>query len=200
MDEEIVIPRSENEAAAELERIFSEAVLAVSRGPGAGPRCGVVAAEKMQQVRRFQAQGTVSDPLGIDEQGKSNIGLFAKQAGKVPVAQPDRCERCSGLLESVFVSAQLRDMLAAEDSSVVPQEDNNGRTALPQRAQADLATPSFGQDNIGELCAEGFRHAPIVADCHGRLGIPGKTQGGPISTIRTSLSSLRHVFANGGPG
>jgi hypothetical protein len=58
------------------------------------------------------------------------------------------------LLEFVFVFAQLRDMLAAEDSTVVPQEDNDGGIGLPQRAEADIAAARFRQHDIRQLCAE----------------------------------------------
>jgi hypothetical protein len=39
-----------------------------------------------------------------------------------------------------LVLAQLRDMLAAEDSAVVAQENNHGRVRLPQRAEAYRGT------------------------------------------------------------
>jgi hypothetical protein len=40
------------------------------------------------------------------------------------------------LLKLGFKFAQLRDVLSAEDSTVVAKEDHNGRSALPQRAEA----------------------------------------------------------------
>jgi hypothetical protein len=35
-------------------------------------------------------------------------------------------------LELGFKFAQLRDMLSAEDSTIVPKEDHHGRSAFPQ--------------------------------------------------------------------
>lgn len=166
MDEQIAIPGSEDEAGAELEGIFSETVLAVTGGLGACACLGVLWTEQVQQVSRFQSRGLVGFALGIDQQRKRDAGFFAKQAGIVHVAQSDRHQLGSGLLELLLVLAQLRDMLAAEDSTVVPQEDNYGRIVLPQRAEPDITAGSVGQHNIRELRTERFRHAPIVSD-HG---------------------------------
>jgi hypothetical protein len=143
-----------------LERILPQPVLAVAGGLGTGPCLGIVAAEEMKQVSRLQPGGPVGGPLGIDQQRKGDAGFLPKQAGVVQVAQPDRSQRGSGLLKFTLVLAQLRDMLAAEDSAIVPQEDNYGWTPLPQRTEPDLTARSFGQDNIHELRAERFRHTP----------------------------------------
>src|SRR5215467_6556625 len=49
MDKEVLVSGSEDEAAAELKRIFSQAVLLVSGRLGAFPGLGVIAAQKMEQ-------------------------------------------------------------------------------------------------------------------------------------------------------
>jgi hypothetical protein len=51
----------------------------------------------------------------------------------------------------VFVFAQLRDMLAAEDSAIVSQEDKYGGLPLPQRAEAHLAAARFGQHHTRQI-------------------------------------------------
>ena len=86
----------------------------------------------MKQVPRFQFRSLVGGPLGIDQQGERDTAFLAKQAGIIQVAQSNRRQPGSGLLKLRFVLAQLRDMLAAEDSAVVPQEDNYGCIPLPQ--------------------------------------------------------------------
>lgn len=132
MDKQIAIAGSEDEAGPELEGIFSEAALAVPRRLGTGSGFGIVAAEEMKQVPRFQFRSAVGGPLGIDQQRERNTGFLAKQAGIVQVAQSNRRQPGSGLLKLGFVLAQLRDMLAAEDSTVVPQEDDYGGILLPE--------------------------------------------------------------------
>jgi hypothetical protein len=154
MDEQIAIPRCEDEACAQLEGILPEAVLAVAGSLGTMPRFGVLAAEEMEHVPRTQSRSFVSGPFGIDQQRERDAGLLAKQAGIVQVAQSDGSQRGSGLLELVFVFAQLRDMLAAEDSAIVSQEDKYGGLSLPQQAEAHLAAARFGQDQIRQTCTD----------------------------------------------
>jgi hypothetical protein len=164
VDEEIAIAGSEDEAGAELEWILAEPVLAMAGSLGTGACFGVIPAEDVEQVAGFQFRGLVSGPLGIDQQRKRDAGLLAKQAGVSHVAQADGSQRGSGLFELVLVLAQLRDMLAAEDSAVVAQEDNYGGIPLPQRAEADFTAARFGQHDIRELRTDRFRHGP---DCIG---------------------------------
>ncbi len=68
------------------------------------------------------------------------------------------------MLEFGLVLAQLRDMLAAEDSTVVPQENDYSGIGFPQRTETDIAALRFGQHNLRQLRAEGFRHAQILTD------------------------------------
>jgi hypothetical protein len=138
VDENVAISRRKDEAGAELERILPEPVLPVAGGPRADPRRGVVAAKEVEQVRRVQSRGFVRRPPGIDQQWERDAGLVAKQSGIVHVPEPDRGQSGAGLFELVVVLAQLRDMLAAEDSAVVSQKDNHGGTFLPQRAETDF--------------------------------------------------------------
>jgi hypothetical protein len=54
------------------------------------------------------------------------------------------------------VFAQLRDVLAAKNSSVVPEKDQNGGLPSPQRAQANLAPFAIGKGDLCEPAAEIF--------------------------------------------
>jgi hypothetical protein len=56
------------------------------------------------------------------------------------IAESNRGQRCSGAPEVVLVFAQLRDVLAAKDSAIMPKEDNHCGTVLPQRSESDLGT------------------------------------------------------------
>jgi hypothetical protein len=60
------------------------------------------------------------------------------------------------------VLAQLRDMLAAEDSPVVPQENQNGRLIPPKRAELDLAPIGIRQYNAGQRLAERAGHRSTI--------------------------------------
>jgi hypothetical protein len=49
--------------------------------------------------------------------------------------------------------AQLRDVLAAEDSSVVAQEHNHGPALFPKRAQPHRGAIGVRQNNTRKRCA-----------------------------------------------
>ena len=167
MGEEVAISRRKDEAGPELESMFSEFVLAVAGSFCAGPCFSVIPPKQMEQVTGFQFRSLIHDSICIDKQRERDTRLFAKQTSVIHVAEPDRRKRGPGLTELTLMLAQLRDVFATENSSVVPQEDNHRATLLPQRAQADFSASGFGQHNIRDLRTERLRHDHIVAD---RLG------------------------------
>lgn len=76
--------------------------------------------EDVKHVPGFELRGLVGFSPAIDQQRKRDLALLSKQAGIIQVTQPNSGQRCSQRPKLVFVVAQLRDMLAAEDSSIVP--------------------------------------------------------------------------------
>jgi hypothetical protein len=56
--------------------------------------------------------------------------------------------------------AQLRDVLAAEDSTVVAKKDNYCRRLSPKRAEAGGMAINVGQGDSRQFAAEGLGHAP----------------------------------------
>src|SRR4029077_6208433 len=111
----------------ELERILPEPVLPVARGLCAFARSEVVAAKEVQERGLLQPRRPVDRALRVDEQWKADPALLAERARVADVTEPDRRETGSRLAEFRLVRAQLRGVLAAEDSAVVPQEDDDGR-------------------------------------------------------------------------
>jgi len=139
VDKPVHVSRSKNEAGSQLERILSQLVLPVAGGfrPGTGLR--VVRAQQMKKICRLQFRRFVRFAVGVDEQRKSDAGLFLERPGILHVAQANGRQFGSGLREFALVLAQLRDMLAAENSAIVPQEHHHGGTRLPQRSESYLA-------------------------------------------------------------
>jgi hypothetical protein len=129
--EPVHVAGGEDEAAAELEGILAELALAMARGASAAAGGSVVAAEQMEQVGGAEAGGAVSFTLFVDEKGKGDPGFLAENAGVAEVAQADGGESGSLRTEGGFVFAQLRNVLAAEDSTVVPKEDHHGGRVGP---------------------------------------------------------------------
>ncbi len=123
------VTRAEDETSSQLEGVFSQFVLRLSGGFGASASFGIVASQKMQQVGSFEFHDIICFALFVNEQGKSNSHFIAKSAGVDAISKPHSGQRCAAVTESLFVRAQLRDVLAAEDSAVVAQENNHSRLA-----------------------------------------------------------------------
>ena len=138
MSEKIHISRSKHETAAQLERILAQPMLLVPAGARTVSRSGVIRSKDMQEVGAPQPGRPVRLPLFIDQQRKRDAGILAKDARVIAVTQTYRCQVGSVPVKFRLIFAQLRDVLAAENSSVVTKKDNHRRPLLPQRAQTDL--------------------------------------------------------------
>src|SRR5437016_5719636 len=53
-------------------------------------------------------------------------------------------------------------MLAAEDSTIVPQKDDHGRPLRPKRSQPHLLSFGIGQRNLREAAAKALCHPAIL--------------------------------------
>ena len=155
---EIDVAGTENETAAELKRIGAQAMLSMACGRRARPSFRVVTSKKMQQVRRLESGRAIREPLRIDQQRKRDSGLLAKEARVGGVAKTDGGEIGALGPEFIFMVAQLRNMLAAKDSTVMAEEHDNGGTTFPQRAEPDFALVSVGQRNFSEIMTERLSH------------------------------------------
>ena len=89
VSEVVQVPRAEHERPAELERIFTQCVLAMAGSFRPFARGCIVAAQKMEDVRLLQAEDTVSLAFLVDEQREINAGVFAEGARVFHAAQSD---------------------------------------------------------------------------------------------------------------
>jgi len=156
--EAIDVAGAEDEGAAELKGVAAEFVLLVPGGGGAFAASGIVAAEEVENVGGFQAGDFVRLAVFVDQQGKFDLCFFLEDAGVVGIAEADGGESGLFFAEGLLMFAQLRDMLAAEDSAVVAKENQDGGIVFPERAEPDLLAESVGEDDGCELLAEGFGH------------------------------------------
>ena len=159
MCEAIDVSRSEDEATAQLKRIHPQFVLMMPRRLGAIAALEVVAASKMQQVGGAQIDNRVRLALFVHQQGKSDFRFFPENPRIVAIAKANRGERSAFIQEGLFVFAQLRDVLPAENSAVVPKKNDHCRLALPQRTQAYFLAIRVGENDMCKTFAEGFLHA-----------------------------------------
>lgn len=158
VDETVDISWSEHEAAAKLERVFAQTVLARADQLGAFARLHVVAAKKVQQVGLFQAEFAISHALIVNEQRKGDVVFLAEEAGVIDVAQADGGHAGSALLELVKMLAQLRDVLAAEDSTIVPEKDDHRGRVSPQGTEMNGFAINVRKGDGGQSCAIALSH------------------------------------------
>jgi hypothetical protein len=159
VDKEVLVAGCENKAAAELQWVFAEAVLFVAGRLGAAAGLHVVTAQQVQQGSVAQADSFICHALFVDQERELDAGFVAEEPSIAYVAQPYGRNVRAFLFEFFFECAQLRDMLAAKNSTVVAQKDHDSGAALPQRAQADCFAFGIGQRNSGEFAAIGLSHA-----------------------------------------
>ena len=103
----------------------------------------------MEEVTLPEVRGLVRAALFVDQQGEGDPRLLAEEAGVVGVAQADGGEGGAGFLDLRLVIAQLRDMVAAEDSPIVAQEDQHRGSVFPQRTEADFLAVWIREFNPG---------------------------------------------------
>jgi hypothetical protein len=118
--EAIDVSRRENETPAELKRILAKFVLTMPGRLRAIAALEIVAASQVQQISGTQVGDGVSLALFVDQQGKRYSGLFAENSCIVSVAKADGGERRARIQKGLLVFAQLRDVLAAKNSAIVP--------------------------------------------------------------------------------
>jgi hypothetical protein len=150
------VARAKNKTSAELKRIFPEFVLMMAGFMRSLACFRIVAAQEMKEVGGFQLRGAISLTLFVNQEGKSDTGLLLKLPGVNGVAEANGGESRSFAAKGLFVFAQLRDVLAAEDSAVVAQEDHHGGAIGPERAQPHGDAGRVGQDDLRQAGAQRF--------------------------------------------
>ena len=97
----------------------------------------------------------------VYQKRKLNSCLITECARVALITQAHRSQMCSCIFEAIFLLAQLRDMLAAEDSTIMAQEYQDYRRILPQRAKLYLPVVNIRQDNSLEPAAVSGIHGHI---------------------------------------
>ena len=177
--------RPDHEDAAELPGVSLDRALA---------RAGAQCAERVpRQARRQDLDATAPQPgraigaqLGIHEQRAVELEVLAKGCGKVrrPVSDDDQLGSASANL--VDPVAQLRDLLAAEQSAEVADEDEHDRSLPPERAEplgSPFQSDSSRVDSLASMLT-------IDSPCSGEAGDPEPTPGRrPATRVRPSRPS-----------
>jgi hypothetical protein len=142
--EAIDVPRAEDEAAAQLKRIQPKFVLTMTRGAGAIAAFEIIATKNVKYIGVIQVGDGVRLALLVDEQREIDSGFFLENAGIAAITKTDGSEGSTFVEEGLLVFAQLRDVLTAENSSIVTKKNDDSRGVLPQRTQANLLAKGVG--------------------------------------------------------
>jgi hypothetical protein len=154
--ESVHIPRSKNKTPTQLKWIQPKSVLPVPLGSRTLPALEIIRSQNVQDVRHSQIRYAVRLPLFVNQQREVDSRLFLENSRIIPVPQADCRQTRPFFPESLLVFAQLRDVLAAEDSSIVPQKHHHRWLPLPQRSQTKLLAKRIRQHNPGQLFAQSF--------------------------------------------
>jgi hypothetical protein len=159
--EAVDVGRRENKTPAELKGILAKFVLTMPARLRAIAALEIVASGQVQQISGTQVGDGVSLALFVDQQGNRYSGFFAENPCIVSVAKADGGKRRALVQKGLLVFAQLRDLLAAKNSAIVPQKNNDGRLVLPQRTETDFPPGDVRKNDICELPAESFLHVEL---------------------------------------
>ncbi len=94
-------------------------------------RGGIFTSQKMQKVGGLQFRGAVGLAGFIDQQREGDARFFTEHPSVIAVAESHRGKRRTLVPERLLMFAQLRDVLAAKDSSVVAEKNQHGRLSVP---------------------------------------------------------------------
>jgi hypothetical protein len=159
MCEPVDVTETENEARAQLERIFTNLVLAMPCRVRTLPRDRVATAKQVQKRGFLEVNRAIGLHLRINEQRKRDARLFAENPRVMHITQPDRGQIRSARLDFRFVLAQLRDVLAAKHSAVVAQKNDHCGAIGPQRPKPHGPLIRIRQNDFRKFRAERFnRH------------------------------------------
>jgi hypothetical protein len=107
----------------------------------------------MKQGAAPESRSTICLPLVVNQERERDARILAKYSGVSVWATHTSSQSGTFIAECLFVVAQLRDVLAAEDSAVVTEECDYCRPVGPKRAESDGSPFRVRQDDSRELFA-----------------------------------------------
>lgn len=156
VSEQVHVARTKHEACPQLEWVLAELVLSMSGSVRTLASDRVLAAKQMQKRPFPKSRGAISTALRIDKQREGDVSFLAEKSRIVQVTQPDGSQVSTALPELLFMLAQLRDMLAAEDSTVMAKKHDHRGTIGPQSPEPNRAFVGVGQNDIRQFRAKGL--------------------------------------------
>ena len=116
----------------------------------------------MEDVGLLQPESAIGFELLVDEKWEVDAGLAAKGARIVHTAEADREQASAPGLDLCLMRAQLRDVLTAEDSTPVAQENHHRRLLCPDLTETNAVAIDVGQLQRSKPAAESVGHRDIL--------------------------------------
>jgi hypothetical protein len=129
-------------------------MLFVSCGLCAAACLQVISTQKMEQGSMSQPNSFIGLAFVIDEERELDAGFLAEESGITGIAQANDSQMSAFTFELGFKFAQLRDVLSAEDSTVMTKKDHHGRSSLPQGAEPRRFAVGIRERDSGQFAAE----------------------------------------------
>ena len=114
-------------------------------------------------------QGAIGHLLRVDQHGERDLEPVAKGGRFGNRSHPDDADSGILRLKLGVPVAQLRDLLAAEGSAVMPKPHHHGRLLRPHTCQTNGAAERVFQHQIVQLC---YAHLAIL-DVVVKIKLPG---------------------------
>jgi hypothetical protein len=119
----------------------------------------------MKQIAVPQTNSAVSHPALVNQERKRNVCFFLEKLGVTLAAHAYRGYTCSLVLKRLFMLAQLRHMLTAENSPIVPEEHKDAGLSLPKGTKPDFASITIWQHDSGQRRTERLSHTRYLRFC-----------------------------------
>jgi hypothetical protein len=150
MGKAIDIAWTENKTATELKWILADPSLCEARNLCFLAATHVVRTQHMKDVGLLELERGVRFPVFVNEQRETDAGVFNERSSEVDIAESNRREFGAAFLELRLMLAQLRDVLTAEDSTVMAKEYDYRWIARPERTESNGVAVRIRQRDVGE--------------------------------------------------
>ena len=92
----------------------------------------------------------ICEPLLVDQEKKCDSGFLPEQTRIVAISQSHSSQGCPLALKGALMFAQLRDVLTAEDSTIMAKKNKNRRPLFPESSKTMVVPIAIRQHDGGK--------------------------------------------------
>jgi imidazolonepropionase-like amidohydrolase len=165
MRKAVHVPRPKHKTPSQLKWIPAQLVLTMPLGSSPFARGGIVPSQQVQNICRPQFNRFVRLFLLINQKWKCDSRLFSKHFRILRIPKTHRRQCRSFRPKLLLKCAQLRDVLPAEDSTIVPQEHHDRGLRRPKRTKPPFPPIRIRQHNHRQSAAQRSFHGSSLRKC-----------------------------------